>query len=150
MRERLDECTKQKGLIPVAVVKEQGKAFELTNRSACLITEIAVDHCVFDGSNESRCDYILTAVNQEANIDRAYFVELKGRSGLIKGVRQLLNTIQLLGRHIPSLVWEARLVGARDVPAVRNTAEYRQLKKILMSRGGDMRYTTQIKLTETV
>ena len=86
---------------------------------------IKIDGCVFKTEDGIKCDYLF----EVDNLKKLYFVELKG-TDIIKGIRQIYETVRHLQPFYPNWVYEARIV-SRNVPAAINDRnEKEKLKKI--------------------
>lgn len=129
------------------VAFEKGKTYKLLNASKYKIKKVRIDNCILQNEGQRRCDYLLSI--DDDNIRKVFFVELKGER-LIDAVKQIHSTITYLKEEFKGFQLEARIVGSKDVPNIKNNPHYLKLKKIVDSSGGNIKRATNKYYSETI
>ncbi len=68
------ECVEHNDKRKICVAEENGKKYQLFNKSSITIKKVKVDKCLQQKANEKRCDFLLEA----QDLKRVFFIELKG------------------------------------------------------------------------
>ena len=89
------------------------------NKNRCNVTHYKIDGVVIKG--ESACDFLL--INEESRV--AYLIELKG-SDLVKAVRQLEVTEDMLRRELSPYTVQYRIVANKCKTQEIRSSEYRK------------------------
>lgn len=89
------------------------------NKNRCNVTHYKIDGVVIRG--ESACDFLL--INEESRV--AYLIELKG-SDLVKAVRQLEVTEDMLRRELSPYTVQYRIVANKCKTQEIRSSEYRK------------------------
>ena len=89
------------------------------NKNRCYVTHYKIDGVVIKG--ESACDFLL--INEESRV--AYLIELKG-SDLVKAVRQLEVTEDMLRRELSPYTVQYRIVANKCKTQEIRSSEYRK------------------------
>lgn len=89
------------------------------NKNRCYVTHYQIDGVVIKG--ESACDFLL--INEESRV--AYLIELKG-SDLVKAVRQLEVTEEMLRRELSPYTLQYRIVANKCKTQEIRSSEYRK------------------------
>ena len=89
------------------------------NKNRCNVTQYKIDGVVIKG--ESACDFLL--INEESRV--AYLIELKG-SDLVKAVRQLEVTEDMLRRELSPYTVQYRIVANKCKTQEIRSSEYRK------------------------
>ncbi|WP_025948758.1 hypothetical protein [Geobacillus thermocatenulatus] len=115
----------------LAVVEENGRGVRFVNKQQKHVALYRVDDCLL--MEGKRCDFLFLVLEES----RAFFVELKG-SDLEEAVRQIMRTVEQLGKKLSGYRLEGRIIMTRvRTPAVKST--YRiKLEKMLRRTGGSL------------
>lgn len=119
-----EECVEHNDRRKICVAEENGKKYQLNNKSGITIKKVKVDKCLEQKVNEKRCDFLIEA----KELKRVFFIELKG-ADLNKAVTQIHSSIVYLKSEFKNYKIDARIVGSKDVPDIKITANYRNLLK---------------------
>ncbi len=134
------KCLEHNDKRKICVAEENGKKYRLDNNSGVTIKKVKVDKCLPQKVNEKRCDFLIEA----EELRRVFFIELKG-ADLNKAVNQIHSSILYLKNEFKNYKIDARIVGSKDVPDIKITANYRKLaKEILPTKGTIKRGTNNI------
>ncbi len=131
----------------IVVCGENQSKYVLNNNSNYEISKIKIDDCVFDSNDGKKCDYLITA-RQQNKTEYIYLIELKGHQ-ILKAVNQLNDTLDKL--KINNL--SARFIYGRIVPTrayspnVKNN-NYKRLNDRFKSLNGNLK--CQIKNEDTI
>ncbi|GAC1454026.1 MAG: hypothetical protein NVSMB7_16440 [Chitinophagaceae bacterium] len=141
MKQRREGCIQFKDNRPIVSVEEKGKCFQLNNKNEkATVSCITIDGCVFKREAIIRCDYLFE-VDSLNKRKRIFYIELKG-TDLIKGIKQIRNTVELTKHVFINSIYEARVVMG-SVPLVSNRKEYLDLLDIVKRSGGTIKIKNQ-------
>ncbi len=140
-----EECVEYNDQRKICVAEENGKKYQLHNKSGITIKKVKVDKCLVQKVNEKRCDFLIEGKEHK----RVFFIELKGRD-LIKAVNQIHSSIMYLKKEFDNYKIDARIVGSKDVPDIKITADYRKLAKEILPTKGTIERGTNNIYTESI
>jgi len=143
----LKECIEFDEVRKICVAEENGKKFEIINKSQFQIRKIKVDFCLNQLGNQKRCDYLMSI--DKSNKPIVFFIELKG-GDLIKAVKQLNDSIFFLKSEFHHYIVNARIIGSRDVPQIINNPEYRKLLRVTKASSGTIKRNTNKIMSEQI
>jgi len=143
----LEKCIEFNKVRKICIAEENGKKFELINKSQFQIRKVKVDFCLNQLRNEKRCDYLMSI--DKINKPVVFFIELKG-GDLIKAVKQINDSIIYLKPEFNNYVINARMIGSRDVPQIIGNPEYRKLLRVTKLTSGTVRRNTNKIMSETI
>ena len=142
-----DSCIESNDNRSECVATENGKTFKIINRSKVEIKKVKIDHCIKQEIGERRCDYLMAI--EEADLKRVFFIELKG-GGLGDAIKQIHSTINYLQKEIKGFQLEARIIGSRDVPDLKNTPQFIKLQKQIYPTKGTIKIATNKFFSENI
>lgn len=141
------DCVEFNDKRKICVASENGKKYTLKNTSEFTIRKVKVDKCLMQAQGERRCDYLMSV--DPKDLKRVIFIELKG-SRLTDAVKQLYSTIGYLKGEFIDHQLDARIVGSRDVPQIRNTPDYVKLERTVRSTNGTIIISTNKMYVENI
>lgn len=115
-----------------SVATENGKRFELDNRTNADICKVRVDGCLITDNDVRKCDFFF----EVGGITKSYFlVELKGVD-LNSAVKQIESTYDLLNAKLRVSVENFKgIIVASAVPAAANQTFRKLQEKLFRSKG---------------
>jgi len=115
-----------------SVATENGKRFELDNRTNADICKVRVDGCLITDNDVRKCDFFF----EVGGITKSYFlVELKGVD-LNSAVKQIESTYDLLSAKLRVSVENFKgIIVASAVPAAANQTFRKLQEKLFRSKG---------------
>ncbi|MGP3562263.1 hypothetical protein [Geobacillus sp. BK01] len=123
----LHYCDRRK----LAVVKEKGREIRFVNKGEKRVALYRVDGCLIQEG--VKCDFLFLVIEGE----QAFFIELKG-SDLVEAVRQIMQTVEQLGKKLSGYRFEGRIIMTRvRTPNVKSTDRIK-LEKMLRRTGGSL------------
>lgn len=143
----LKECIEFDEVRKICIAEENGKKFEIINKSELQIRKIKVDGCLNQLENEKRCDYLMSIDKSHKPI--VFFIELKG-GDLIKAVKQLNDSILFLKSEFYRYIINVRIIGSRDVPQIIGNPEYRKLLRVTKLSSGTIKRNTNKFMSEKI
>jgi len=141
----LKACIEFKEKRKACIADENGKKYHLNNISGLTIRKVKVDKCFLQDIGEKRCDYLMDS----DDLKRVFFIELKG-GDLIKAVKQIYSTIEYLKPEFMDYRIDARIVGTRNVPKIKNVPDYVKLFKLVRHTNGEIKISTNRFYTENI
>ncbi len=149
-----ESCVLQSGNMGMFVASEKGKKYELINESKFHIRKIRVDNCLPNLHGSKQCDFLFSIdhdISKQLPFlgKQVIFIELKG-GDLKSAVRQLYTTILHLREEFDGYRINARIVGSRDVPDLKNTSDYLKLARLVKQFSGNVDRSTNKFYSETV
>ncbi|MEP7251097.1 MAG: hypothetical protein ABI683_01920 [Ginsengibacter sp.] len=139
------KCVEHNDERKICVAEENGKKYQLFNKSGVTIKKVKVDKCLPQKANEKRCDFLIEAKEHK----RVIFIELKG-GDLNKAVIQILSSIVYLKNEFGNYKIDARIIGSKDVPDLKITPNYRKLAKEILPTNGTIERGTNNIYTESI
>ncbi len=139
------KCVEHNDKRKICVAEENGKKYQLFNKSGITIKKVKVDKCLQQKANEKRCDFLMEA----KKLKRVFFIELKG-GDLNKAVNQIYSSIVYLKNEFKNYKIDARIVGSKDVPDIKITANYKKLAKEILPKNGTIERGTNNIYTESI
>ena len=134
------ECIEFNDTRAICIASENGKSYQINNKSKLKVCKVKVDHCLTQKEGERRCDYLMSI--NEKTTKRVFFIELKG-SGLNDAIKQIYSTVIYLKKDFQDYQKDARIVGSRDVPNLINTPDYKKLAREILPKGKILRSTNK-------
>jgi hypothetical protein len=128
-------CVEYRDERKLCVAVENGKKYELENRSGFTVRKVKIDKCVQMPEGCGRCDFLFSIDNMDK--PAAYFVELKGVN-TEDALKQLVETITFLKAEFVLYRLEARVVGRKSVPSGTSNPNYKRLLKQIDPTGGEI------------
>jgi hypothetical protein len=141
----LAQCIEFNEKRKICIAYENGKKYQLNNVSGTTIRKVKSDKCLVQNKDEKRCDFLMDS----DDLKRVFFIELKG-SDLNKAVNQIFSTILYLKSEFMNYRIDARIVGSRNVPLIRNVPDYLKLSKIVQATNGDIKIATNKFYSENI
>lgn len=133
------EFAEQKNKIVTFADKKSSTKYIYENDSLDTLSKYRVDGCLIK-DDDSKCDYLLLNCTKEVS----YFVELKG-SDLIKGVEQIVRSIDMLHKDFKGYSVEARIVLTRvNTIDLKSTKLIRLESKLKKLNGKLIKQTQQL------
>jgi hypothetical protein len=139
------ECIEYEDKRSVLIAEEKGKKYRLVNESGYIISKMKVDNCIIK-EGQRKCDYLFSTSDK---IKKVVFVELKGGS-LVHAVRQISETIKHLNEDFNGFITDARIVGSRSVPNIKQTREYIALYDVVQKTKGSLIVATNKFYEESI
>jgi hypothetical protein len=127
------------------VASEKGKTFKLENKSEVTVKKVKVDKCIPQNVGEGRCDFLMDIQENR----KVFFIELKG-GNLDKALCQITDSISYLKSEYKNYIFEARIVGSKDLPNFLSSNNYRRLAKLVLPTKGKIIYRTNKFHTESI
>jgi len=141
----LAQCIEFNEKRKICIAYENGKKYQLNNVSDIVIRKVKVDKCLIQNIGEKRCDFLMDS----DHLKRVFFIELKG-GVLIKAVNQIYSTIIYLRPEFMNYRMDARIVGSRNVPMIRNIPDYLKLSKLVGATNGEIKIATNKVYSENI
>jgi hypothetical protein len=91
-------------------VSENKRTFRILNNSLLTINQVLVDGCYI--KTGIKCDYLFEVINPRKDIEKVYYVELKG-SDVEHAVNQLKTTLSYCHNQHVNFVRECHIVGSK-------------------------------------
>ena len=133
MKDRLQNCRQFRDDRSNPSVSEKGKTFQMANVNRVEVACIKIDDCVFKQEDGIKCDYLF----EVASVKKLFYVELKG-SDIIKGIKQIHETVRQTKSVYPDWIYEARIVAGGKVPSgISDRREHENLRSIC--NGGEVK-----------
>lgn len=143
----LGKCIEFNEARKICVAEENGKKFEIVNKSEFQIRKVKVNFCLDQLTNEKRCDYLMSIDKVRKPV--VFFIELKG-GDLVKAVKQLNDSITYLKAEFSIYIINARIIGSRDVPQIIGNPDYRKLLRVTKSTSGNIKRSTNKIMSEKI
>jgi hypothetical protein len=138
-------CVEWSDTRSICIADEKGKKYVLTNNAGVTVRKVKIDKCLPQKVGEKRCDFMMDS----EVLKRVIFIELKG-GDLNKAVNQIYSTIIYLKDEFDGYRIDARIVGTKDVPAFRNTPDYKKLAGKVIPTNGTIERATNKIYTESI
>ena len=127
------------------IASENGKTFKLENKGSVSIRKVKVDKCIPQKAGEGRCDFVMDIEEMK----KVFFIELKG-GNLTKALQQITDSILYLQTEYKDFIFEARIVGTRDVPNFLSSDNYKKLAQLIIPTTGTIKRATNKFYSESI
>jgi len=98
--------------------------YRLINEGRKSFDKYVVDDCLLKlKEREEKCDYLFMIIDMK----EAFFIECKG-SDILKAIRQLDSSINILGRELAGFVFKGRIIPTKVYSPDLRTLEHKRLR----------------------
>lgn len=129
----------------IGIASENGKKYELINKSGFKLRKIKIDNCIQQNKYEKRCDYLFL-IDKNPDDTIAHFVELKG-GAISDALKQILETHEFLKPELKTMDIKARIICSVNNPQIIYNQTYR---KLFQRTKGNIKIASNKFLTETI
>lgn len=139
------DCIQYSGDKKDCPVSQKGKTYRIINSSRSVLNVYVVDPCLIPDMQQKKCDYLVLADNPCS--PKAFFIELKG-SDITGAIRQIENSVRILGGAVRSYHVFARIIGRRVTPNIKSRRA--SLDEKLRELGGNLHIASATEYLEEV
>lgn len=139
------DCIQYSGNKKDCPVAQKGKTYRVVNFSNSMLTIYEVDPCLIPEIQQKKCDYLVLVENP--NQKKVFFIELKG-SDLTGAIRQIENSVRILGCAVKGYQVFGRIIGRRITPNIKSRRA--ALDEKLRELGGNLHIASAVDYSEEV